>query len=59
MMLSHNDLMSLLRDMDSLVYSKHYEFTSEERERYNAIRKKLGWCSVREPDYSGSPGNMS
>jgi len=57
MMLSHNDLWSAVLDLDSLV--DHYQMTEAERAKYNEVRKKLGWAEVREPDYSGSPGNMS
>jgi hypothetical protein len=56
---SHDELWSIIRDLDSLLYQFSYELTADQREKYNAARKKLGWCSVSEPDYSGSPGNMS
>jgi len=59
MMLSHDDLWSIVCELDGLVHSMHYELTTEQREKYNAVRKKMGWAMVRVPDYSGSPGNMS
>ena len=56
--LTEFELMSIIRDLDDLIHSRHYELSSDQREQYNAARKKMGWCSVREPDYSGSPGNF-